>query len=387
MNPVAITAAFREQFPDAADPIVVRAPGRVNLIGEHTDYNDGFVMPMAIDAQIILAGSVRDDQEVHIYSLDFKQKNTFDLTDFTKSKNASWSNYIRGVCAMFLESTPLKGMNIVLSGNVPQGAGLSSSAALEVGTALLIRELNELDTPPVELVKLAQRAENDFVGVACGIMDQFVSMLGKKDHVLFLDCRSLDYELVPAPFAANDASIVVIDSGVKRGLVDSEYNLRRRQCEAAVKEMQAKLPNIRALRDVSIEHLDLIEELEPDLKKRARHVVTENQRVLDAGKLLREGRIAEFGQLMNQSHASLRDDYEVSCRELDLLVEIAQSVPGVYGSRMTGAGFGGCTVTLAANDSIDQLRAAVEEQYPKQTQYTPRIFIFNASEGAERIKN
>ena len=249
----------------------------------------------------------------------------------------------------------------------------------------MIRTLNNLDTPAVELVKLAQRAENEFVGVACGIMDQFISMLGKKDHVLFLDCRSLEYDLVPAPFGANQASIVVIDSGVKRGLVDSEYNLRRSQCEAAVSELKKNLPEIKALRDVGVEHLDLINQLEPELQKRARHVVTENQRVLDAVKLLRDGQIQEFGQLMNESHASLRDDYQVSCPELDLLVEIAQSVPGVYGSRMTGAGFGGCTVTLAANDSIEQLKAAVLDQNPKQTQYTPRIYVFNASEGAEKL--
>lgn len=385
MNARKIAAAFRQQFPEAAEPVVVRAPGRVNLIGEHTDYNDGFVLPMAIDAQILLAGSVRDDQQVQIYSLDFQEGTSFDLNDFSQSTTAPWSNYIRGVCAMFLETTPLKGMNIVLSGNVPQGAGLSSSAALEVGTALLIRTLNNLDTPAVELVKLAQRAENEFVGVACGIMDQFISMLGKKDHVLFLDCRSLEYDLVPAPFGANQASIVVIDSGVKRGLVDSEYNLRRSQCEAAVSELKKNLPEIKALRDVGVEHLDLINQLEPELQKRARHVVTENQRVLDAVKLLRDGQIQEFGQLMNESHASLRDDYQVSCPELDLLVEIAQSVPGVYGSRMTGAGFGGCTVTLAANDSIEQLKAAVLDQYPKQTQYTPRIYVFNASEGAEKL--
>ena len=215
MNVQKIVSAFHRQFPGAGEPIVARAPGRVNLIGEHTDYNDGFVLPMAIDAQIMLAGSLRTDQEVHLYSLDFQSGVQFSLQDLKRSTTASWSNYIRGVCAMFLEFTALKGMNIVLTGNVPQGAGLSSSAALEVGTALLIRNLHGLDTDAVALVKLAQRAENEFVGVNCGIMDQFISMLGKR-HVLFLDCRSLEYELVPVPFAANNAAIVVIDSAVKR---------------------------------------------------------------------------------------------------------------------------------------------------------------------------
>ncbi|HKM16935.1 MAG: galactokinase [Firmicutes bacterium] len=385
MNVQKIVSAFHRQFPGAGEPIVARAPGRVNLIGEHTDYNDGFVLPMAIDAQIMLAGSLRTDQEVHLYSLDFQSGVQFSLQDLKRSTTASWSNYIRGVCAMFLEFTALKGMNIVLTGNVPQGAGLSSSAALEVGTALLIRNLHGLDTDAVALVKLAQRAENEFVGVNCGIMDQFISMLGKKGHVLFLDCRSLEYELVPVPFAANNAAIVVIDSAVKRGLVSSEYNLRRSQCEAAVEQLKQDLPHVRALRDVNTANLDLVEKLPSDLRKRARHVITENQRVLDAAKHLAAGNLQEFGQLMNQSHASLRDDYEVSCGELDLLVELAQSVPGTYGSRMTGAGFGGCTVTLISNEYIDQLKDVVSEHYPRQTGLQPRIFVFNASEGAEQL--
>ncbi|HOB08304.1 MAG TPA: galactokinase [Limnochordia bacterium] len=380
-----LVEAFRRQFPDAGEPIVVRAPGRVNLIGEHTDYNDGYVLPMAIDAQIMLAGSLRDDQEVHLYSLDFQSGDRFSLGEIQRSTKATWTNYIRGVCSMFLEFTPLKGMNIVLTGNVPQGAGLSSSAALEVGTALLIRNLNGLDTDAVELAKLAQRAENEFVGVNCGIMDQFISGLGKQGHVLFLDCRSLEYELVPAPFADKNASVVVIDSGVKRGLVSSEYNLRRSQCEAAVRELQKDLPQIRALRDVGAADLVLVEKLPPDLCKRARHVITENQRVLDAVKYLAAGDLRAFGLLMNQSHASLRNDYEVSCQELDLLVELAQSVPGTYGSRMTGAGFGGCTVSLVDNDYVGQLKAVVMEQYPAQSGLKPRIFVFNASEGAQQL--
>ena len=254
-----------------------------------------------------------------------------------------------------------------------------------MGSALLIRSLNGLDTGAVELIKLAQRAENEFVGVNCGIMDQFISMLGKQGHVLFLDCRSLDYDLVPAPFAVNQASVVVIDSGVKRGLVSSEYNLRRSQCEKAVEELKKDLPHIRALRDVSVMNLDLVEKLPLDLRKRARHVITENQRVLDAVKFLAAGKLQEFGQLMNQSHTSLRDDYEVSCKELDLLVELAHSVPGTYGSRMTGAGFGGCTVSLVADHSIDQLKAVVLEHYPHQTGLQPQIYVFNASEGAQLL--
>ncbi len=383
INRAEILATFKQQFPQASELIMVRAPGRVNLIGEHTDYNDGFVLPMAIDAEIIFVGSIREDSEVHVYSRDFQTKSVFDLENFSKSQQATWSNYIRGVCAKFLEFTQLKGMNIVLQGNVPQGAGLSSSAALEIGVAVLIRKLNQLDTSDVDLVKLAQKAENEFVGVNCGIMDQFISMLGKKDHVLFLDCRSLEYKLVPAPFAAHDTSVVVINSGVKRGLVDSEYNLRRNQCDAALNSLKKDLPDIKALRDVDISHLDLIEKLEPVLKKRARHVVTENQRVLDTVKLLTAGDISGFGNLMNQSHVSLRDDYEVSCPELDLLVSLAQSVPGTYGSRMTGAGFGGSTVSLVKNSSLANFKSTIEAEYTKKTTYIPEIFVFNPSEGAE----
>lgn len=384
MNKAEIKKAFQEHF-SQDDPLIVLAPGRVNLIGEHTDYNDGFVLPMAIDAKILLAGSLRTDKQVHLYSLDYQEENIFNLDDFTVTKEQAWSNYIRGVCAMFLQTTPLSGMNIVLQGDIPQGAGLSSSAALEVGTALLIRNLHKLNTSPIELIKLAQQAENDFVGVKCGIMDQFISMLGSKDHVLFLDCRSLEYELVPAPFRHHNASIIVVDSGIKRGLVDSEYNLRRNQCEQAVIQLKQHLPHITSLRDIGIEHLHLVNSLETDLCKRARHVITENKRVQDAVEYLKTDSIKQFGKLMNESHVSLRDDYQVSCRELDLIVELAQSVPGTYGARMTGAGFGGSTVSLVADSSIEQFKAKILEIYAKQTKYTPKIYIYHPSQGARQI--
>lgn len=385
MDAKAIKQEFRKQFPQAAQPIVVCAPGRVNLIGEHTDYNDGYVLPMAVNSRMLFAGSLRDDREVHLYSLNFQQKSVFNLDDIKIAKKATWSNYIRGVCTMFQEFTHLHGMNLALEGNIPQGAGLSSSAALEVGVALLIRNLHHLDTSLVDLVKISQRAENEFVGVQCGIMDQFISMFGAKDHVLFLDCRSLNYRLVPAPFDQTDTSVVVVDSGVKRGLVDSEYNMRRKQCNQAVAELQKELPQIKALRDVCIEHMDLIDNLAPALAKRARHVVTENQRVLDAVRLLKSGQIAEFGELMYQSHQSLSDDYEVSCRELDLLVELARSVPGTLGSRMTGAGFGGCTVSLVENTALDRFKTKIMSEYPQQTKYQPQIFIYTPSHGAHQV--
>lgn len=380
MNVQTMKDVFSKKFPNSRTPTAAAAPGRVNLIGEHTDYNDGFVLPMAINDQIVLLGSLRDDREVHLFSLDFEESSVFSLDKVEASAETPWSNYIRGVCVMYQKATNLQGMNIVLQGRVPQGAGLSSSAALEVAAALLIKTLHGLDMEPTALVKLAQAAENEFVGVQCGIMDQFVSMLGKKDHLLFLDCRSLDYELVPAPFLNN--RVIVVDSGVQRGLVDSEYNKRRSQCSEAVTVLRNSIPNVHSLRDVGIEHLPLINSLPGELAKRARHVVTENSRVLTAVKELKEGRIKEFGDLMSQSHVSLRDDYEVSCRELDLLVDIAWSLPGTLGSRMTGAGFGGCTVSLVEESAADVFEAQIKEQYEAETNIVPRIFVYQASEGA-----
>lgn len=383
MNLANLQQAFHKKFPLAGTPIVVQAPGRVNLIGEHTDYNDGFVLPMAINASILLAGSLRDDSMVHIYSLDFQETSVFNLNEISLCSKTPWSNYVRGVCAMFLETRAIKGMNMVIQGDIPQGAGLSSSAALEIGTALLVRNLNKLNASDLDLIKLAQRAESEFVGVQCGIMDQFVSMLGKKDHALFLDCRSLDYQLAPVAFS--DAKVMVINSGVKRGLVDSEYNLRRQQCNEAVAQLKQHLPGITALRDVGVEHLTLINNLEGDLAKRARHVVTENQRVLDAVQLFKTGNITGFGKLMNESHTSLRDDYQVSCPQLDLLVELAQSVPGVFGSRMTGAGFGGCTVSLVHKSSVAKLTDTILNEYYQKTGIMPKIYLYSPSDGAKQI--
>ncbi|HHT74068.1 MAG TPA: galactokinase [Firmicutes bacterium] len=382
-----LKAKYHELFPSSAPPICAAAPGRVNLLGEHTDYNDGFVFPMAIDPHILYVGGGNGTSRVRLYSLDFSQLDEFELGHITFSHDHSWANYIRGVCSQILEAGhTLQGMDVVLQGNIPQGGGLSSSAALEVGAALLINELNGLGIDRVELVKLSQRAENEFVGVNCGIMDQFASMMGRKDQALFLDCRSLEYELVPTGFEEMGLSAVVINSGVKRGLVDSEYNKRRSQCEQAVELLRNDLPGIKALRDVSTEHLDLINALPGDLAKRARHVVTENQRVLDGIAALKRGDLEVFGQLLNASHDSLKDDYEVSCAELDLLVEICRKVPGTMGSRMTGAGFGGCTVTIVAQSQVEELKERVLKEYPAKTGITPQIFVFTASEGARIIQ-
>ena len=382
-----LKAKYRQLFPDSGPPLCVAAPGRVNLLGEHTDYNDGFVFPMAIDPHILYVGGTNGTSRVRLFSQDFNELDEFDLRNIEFSNQHPWANYIRGVCAQFLAAgRTLQGMDMVLQGNIPQGGGLSSSAALEVGAALLINELHRLGMDKVELVKLSQRAENEFVGVNCGIMDQFASMMGQRDHALFLDCRSLDYELVPTGFEEMGYSVVVIHSGVKRGLVDSEYNIRRRQCEEAVQLLQKELPGIKALRDVSVQHLDLINALPGELAKRARHVVTENQRVLDGVSALKQGDLETFGQLLNASHDSLRTDYEVSCPELDLLVEICRGTAGTLGSRMTGAGFGGCTVTVTPQEQVEGLKKRVLEEYPAKTGIAPQIYVFTASEGARVLQ-
>ena len=270
----------------------------------------------------------------------------------------------------------------MLQGNVPQGAGLSSSAALEVAAALLLNSLHGWDTGAVDLVKLAQKAENEFVGVACGIMDQFASMLGQRDHALFLDCRSLDYEAIPLPLAQRSYTVAVVNSGVKRGLAGSEYNIRRSQCEQAVEMLEQQLPGIGSLRDVGEEHLALVNALPDPLARRARHVITENERVLKGVAALKAGDLEEFGRLLNASHASLRDDYEVSCRELDTLVELALEVPGVLGSRMTGAGFGGCTIALVPQPSLPAFQEHIHKHYTERTGLQPEIFVFRPAPGA-----
>lgn len=378
-----LESLFRETFPNTKNPTSVWAPGRVNLLGEHTDYNDGYVFPMAIDAGIAMVGALNNTSTVNLYSADYEAKTSFSLDNITATERLKWTNYLRGVCHQFLKAGfELRGMDIVLQGNVPQGAGLSSSAALEVATALLIDKLHGYNVNRVELVKIAQRAENEFVGVASGIMDQFASMMGKADRALFLDCRSLEYELIRTPFEEQGYAVVVINSGVKRGLVSSEYNTRRLQCEEAIKLLQAALPTIAALRDVTIEHLPLVNALPPVLAQRARHVVTENHRVLKAITALEQGDLKEFGLLLNASHHSLQHDFEVSCSELDLLAELAQNFPGTLGSRMTGAGFGGCTVSLVPQASLPLFKKQILEKYKRETMIEPEIYVFKASPGA-----
>ena len=361
--------------------VVVRAPGRVNLIGEHTDYNDGFVLPAAIDRSISFAGRKRDDRVVGVHSLDFSASVEFSLDDIQKDSRNSWSNYVRGV-SKYLEQDghQLAGADMVFGGNVPREAGLSSSAAVEVGTAALWKNLLHLDVDPVYLVKLSRKAENQFVGVPCGIMDQFISALGRENHALFLDCRDLSYRHVPL---RDNVKIVVCNSGVKRALAQSEYEVRLNQCRQAVAQIASTGLEVKSLRDVGPADLEAARSvLSGTLFRRARHIVTENHRVLEAVKVLESGDIERFGQLMNASHESLRDDYEVSSKELDVLVELAWKQPGVLGARMTGAGFGGCTVNLVREDAAEDFAKAVRQGYQDALGLKAEIYICKASQGA-----
>jgi galactokinase len=375
--------AFTQHFPGLA-PRFFQAPGRVNLIGEHTDYNGGFVLPVAIDHQVLIAARPRTDDQVNLWSVSFQQASSFALKHITHDPTAPWSNYVRGVAwALQEKSFPLLGMDAVITGDVPIGSGLSSSAAMEVAAAVTFRALCGLDLPDVAMALLCQRAENEFVGMKCGIMDQFISTLGQRGHALLIDCRSLNYELAPLP---TGVAIVVCDTMKRRGLVDSEYNARRRECEQGVELLRPYLPGIQLLRDVTSADLARYGHLlPPAVLKRCRHVVSEDERTVQAVAALRAGQVAEFGRLMDESHISLRDDYQVSCRELDCMVELAHAAPGCLGARMTGAGFGGCTVNLVRAKDAAAFAQQVASRYAAEMGVNPEIYVCKASAGAGEL--
>jgi len=374
-----LTSRFRQLY--GSSPQVFRAPGRVNLIGEHTDYNDGFVMPAAIDLYTWVAVGGRSDPDLHVYSQEFDEKLELSLDSLDGKPRKHWSDYVRGVAALLQAAGHLHaGADMAIHGEVPLGAGLSSSAALEVSTALALLSLSNLKVPPLELVKMCQRAEHEYAGTRCGIMDQFIATFGKDGHALMLDCRSLDYKALPVP---GDVRLVICNSMVRHELAAGEYNQRRADCEAAVKIMQQNMKSVRALRDVTLADLDKQKGGFPDIVyRRARHVISENQRVLDAAEGLEGGELSRFGELMYESHRSLRDDYEVSCEELDLLVELASRCEGVYGARMTGGGFGGCTINLVRTEAVDGCRSRIAEEYKKVTGKTLPIYVCTAAQGA-----
>ena len=402
-NPIErLNSEFTKRYGSEPE-FIASAPGRVNLIGEHTDYNDGFVFPVAIDKYIHIAAQRRSDQKVHLHALDMREECTFSLDHIDKNDTPQWAKYIKGVAHYLQElilhdiGHEMNGLSAVITGNVPISAGLSSSAALEVASSyaflaasgLTISNIENsnfgkmklIAIPLMKLAALCQRAENEFAGVNCGIMDQSISLLGKTDHALFLDCRVLDYKQVPLNLT--NSQIVICNTNVKRELAASEYNKRRAECENGVQILKKWLPNITSLRDVTLDEFKKYEaELPKITQKRCKYVVEENTRVLNAVDALSKNDIETFGMLMNASHAGLRDLYEVSCDELNILTEIAQNINGVLGSRMTGAGFGGCTVNLVRTEVVDELRTNVMREYTKQTGIKPDIYVCNVGDGA-----
>ena len=395
---------FKEIF-GSTPTFIASAPGRVNLIGEHTDYNDGYVFPVAIDKYLNIAARKRHDRRVRFYALDVDDSYEFclDALPSTLQHAPAWSHYLIGVASLLQTSgKKVSGIAAVITGDVPIGAGLSSSAALSVSAALaFLTASSEPGTPKSsaqpeinnkELAALCQRVEHEFAGVNCGIMDQTISLLGQENQALFLDCRSLEYEHVPLNLASH--YIAICNTKVKRELAASEYNKRRAECERGVAILKQWLPGISSLRDITLTDFKKHEEeLPPLTQKRCRYVIEENTRVLDAVAMLKTRHLQtveetnesliQFGRLMNASHNGLRDDYEVSCSELDLLTDIARSITGVIGSRMTGAGFGGCTVNIVHRDVLETFQTLVTTEYHKQTGIEPEIYLCNVSDGAQ----
>ena len=386
-------AALRRAFEDlyggeSGAPRLFRAPGRVNLIGEHTDYNEGFVLPMAIDRETCVAARARDDRRVRIYSLNVDERAEFDLDAPGERERGIWLDYVEGVAhALERRGVRLGGADLAISSDVPVGAGLSSSAALEVSSGLALASVSGVEVDRVELALAGQEAEHTYVGAKVGIMDQFIAALGRAGHALLIDCRTLETRAIPVD--TSETVIAICDTRVKHELSASEYNTRRAECEEGVELLRrAGLEGVSALRDVSEADLREYEGALPEVVgRRCRHVVTENARTLAAADALTNGRLAEMGQLMLASHASLSRDYEVSCRELDLLVSLAMSVPGgaTLGARMTGGGFGGCTVNLVRRDALARFSDTITREYTAATGQTPNIYVSAAGEGAREV--
>ena len=366
-------------------PRIYQAPGRVNLIGEHTDYNDGFVMPAAIGFYTRAAVAPRPDRKLAIHSENYSEQVEFDLDHLPATGAGHWSDYVIGVVKMLVRSgKKLGGANLLVDGNVPQGAGLSSSASIEVAVGYALLDLADPSTiDRNQLALLCQQAENEFVGARCGIMDQFVASHGKRGQALLLDCRDLEYRQLPLP---DDAVLAICNTMVKHSIAKGEYNQRRAECEAGVRALSKYLPQVRALRDVTPEDLEAYgHELPEVVVRRCRHVIGENARVLKAAAALERGDLQAFGNLMLESHRSLRDDFAVSCSELDLMVELAERAKGVYGTRMTGGGFGGCTIALVQAGCVEAFQRTVREGYERSTGRKPEIYVCAAADGVGRI--
>lgn len=390
IDAAALKSAFLNLY-GAADkaPRLFRAPGRVNLIGEHTDYNDGFVLPMAIDRETCVAARARPDRLIHIFSLNLGEHVEFDLDRPGERERGIWLDYIEGVArALERRGVRLGGADLVISSDVPVGAGLSSSAALEVSAGLALASIAGSDVDKVELALAGQEAEHTYVGAKVGIMDQFIATLGRAGHALLIDCRTLETTAIPVN--TTETVVAICDTRVKHELAASEYNTRRAECEQGVELLRsAGLEDIRALRDVSEADLERYGHVLPEVVgRRCRHVVTENARTLAAADALGNGRLEEMGKLMDASHESLSRDYEVSCLELDALVRIARSLAGAtLGARMTGGGFGGCTVNLVRRDQLENFRDTITREYNTITGLTPDIYVSEAGAGAKEIND
>ena len=364
------------------------SPGRVNLIGEHTDYNGGHVFPCAIHRGTYALVKKRDDKKFRMYSENFENLGIIEflLDNLVNEKKHKWVNYPKGVVKMFIEAGYKidSGFDVLFYGNIPNGSGLSSSASIEIVTSIILKDLYNLDIDMVEMVKLSQKAENQFIGVNSGIMDQFAVGMGKKDNAILLDCNTLKYSY--APVILKDEVLVIGNTNKKRGLADSKYNERRAECEEALKDLQKEL-DIQSLGELSVEEFNKSEKLIKNEinRKRAKHAIYENQRTIKAQKELMEGNLKEFGRLMNESHVSLRDDYEVTGIELDTMVEIAWNQEGVIGSRMTGAGFGGCTISIVKKDAVDKFIANVGKEYKERVGLNADFYIVNISDGAKKL--
>ena len=379
MKPAELAHQFEGLF--GSRPRIFCAPGRVNLLGEHTDYNDGFVMPCAIGFSTRVAINPRPDRKLVIRSEDFGEQFEFDLDHLPSRGKGVWSDYVLGVAVMLQDiGYPVSGASLLVRGEVPIGAGLSSSAAIEVASALALMSLNGTRLPLPAVAKLCQRAENEFIGARVGIMDQFVSCLGRAGHALLLDCRSLEFKLIPIP---EDVRLVICNTMVKHEHASGAYNRRREECDEGVRILRQWYPNAIALRDISLEQLEQhMAGIPATVYKRCLHVVSENQRVLEGAKYLTDGDVTRFGRLMRESHLSLRDLFEVSCRELDIMVEIAESLEGYRGGRMTGGGFGGCTVNLVTAPDASQFAAQIAERYQATTGIKPDVYVCTAANGA-----
>jgi galactokinase len=377
-----IVRYFQAQF--EATPKVYRAPGRVNLIGEHTDYNDGFVLPAALELATYAAISPRNDRTLRVHSLLMEETVSFDLDEARPAPRRDWSDYVRGVAVVLqADGHHLSGANLLIDSDVPLGAGLSSSAAIEVATGYALLSNAGLSIDLTKLALACQRAENEFVGMRCGIMDQFIACHGAAGHALLVDCRSLERKLVPIEAKVR---LVMCNTMVHHEHAAGEYNLRRRDCEEGVRRLSAVLPGIKALRDVTPEELERHANLlPPTIYRRCRHVITENDRTVRAAEALEAGDLALCGRLMNESHVSMRDDFEISCPEVDLMVEVNAAADGVYGARMTGGGFGGCTISLVEATAVEAFKRSVANGYRAATGIEPQIFTSPPAAGVGAV--